>query len=173
MDNRFYILGFVVGITDVVALMFIKKFTCKTKRNDFDERQQVARGKAFQTGFFTCVASISIAMIFVAFLGESLTTKNFIFILISILMISILSTTIQLIWTDSYISFRNKPTSNMVLFFALSILQISLFFLGNDDFTSYPALFVGIGLGIIGINMAIKILYDKKHIGEDEESIEA
>ena len=153
--------------------MFIKKITSKTKRSDFDERQQVARGKAFQTGFFTFVASISISMIFVALLRESLNAKSVIFILISILMISILSTTIQLIWTDSYISFHNKPTSTMVLFFVLSILQISLFILRNDDFTSYPALFVGIGLGIIGINMAIKILYDKKHIEDDEESIEA
>ena len=174
MKNLSYLIVFSVGLIIVLAISLIIRKIAKTKGwpNDFDERQQIARGKAYNSGFFATLIAISIFVILYAAFGGNLPVEiSFVTVLFTILILGVSVFAIQSIWTDSYISFRNKPTSNLVLFIILCVLQIGMYFIkGNDDEMSTPCLILGIAFGIIAINMVIKMIYNKKHLLDDEES---
>ena len=55
-----YVAGFVVGILLVVLIKFLfdRRKTEQKKGCEYDERQRLARGKAFQYGFFTLLGWI-------------------------------------------------------------------------------------------------------------------
>lgn len=55
MDKVSYYIGIVVGFLLVVGFGLLIRFVCKTKhvKPEFDERQMLARGKAYKVGFFT------------------------------------------------------------------------------------------------------------------------
>ena len=177
MKNISYVLGFAIGLIIVLAIALIIRKTAKKKgwSDDFDERQQIARGKAFQTGFFAMLGSLGISICITVAMGNVKYTPLYVCsVLLIVLFIGILSCTIQLIWTDAYISFRNSPTPNTILFFLIGLTQIGLGFINkNDNITYMPNLVIGGALLGIAINMVMKMLYDKKHLKDDEESDEA
>lgn len=55
MDKVSYYIGIVVGFLLVVGFGLLVRFVFKTKRvkPEYDERQMIARGKAYKVGFFT------------------------------------------------------------------------------------------------------------------------
>ena len=179
MKNNYFMIGFSVGIVCVVIVMVIKLIiNNKGKAHkcnwEFDERQLKARGKAFQTGFFTSIIAIGIAVIAIGGFGLYPSIYELIVVLMIILSVTVLTTTIQLIWTDCYISFRNSPAPNMILFYILAAVQLILYITEKKEGEPHPLiiLIVGIMILTIAINMSIKMLYDKKHLLDDEESNE-
>ena len=174
MENISYVVGFATGFIIVLVIALIIRKTAKKKgwSDDFDERQQIARGKAYKSGLFTTLIATSIfAVLYAAFEGKLPVEISFVTVLFTILILGVLVFAIQSIWTDSYVSFRNKPTSNLVLFIILSVLQIGMYFLKTKDGEmGTSCLIVGIALGIIAINMVIKMIYDKQHKEDDNDS---
>lgn len=55
MDKVSYYIGVIVGFLLVVGFGLLVRFVFKTKRvkPEYDERQMIARGKAYKVGFFT------------------------------------------------------------------------------------------------------------------------
>ena len=65
MDKVSYYIGVVVGFLLVVGFGLLIRFIFKTKRvkPEYDERQMIARGKAYKVGFFTLLIYGSICTV--------------------------------------------------------------------------------------------------------------
>ena len=59
--NQTWALGFTTGFLIVIAVIIIVKSRRKN-RQEFDERQMIARGKAYKYSFFSLMAYIIICM---------------------------------------------------------------------------------------------------------------
>ncbi len=110
--------GVAVGI-GVVALLFKKKVLDCT----FDERQERARGKAFQYGFFTLIGAVLVYSTAEQFLGrlcEPLAGA----MLCMCAGVGVFA--VACILNDAYLSLREKPRVVMTLFTVISAANLVL-----------------------------------------------
>ena len=112
--------GLTVGI--LAGLLFVA-FLFKKKILDmhFDERQERARGKAFQYGFFTMIISTYFYAVSDIMLGHWCDTMVGVSLCIAL---AICVFAITCILKDAYLSLREKPRTVMTMFALLSTINL-------------------------------------------------
>ena len=121
MEER---MGIAVGLTAglaigllVVALLFRKKVLDCT----FDERQERARGKAFQYGFFTLLIAAYAYGISDVLLGRWCDVLTGVTLCIAL---AICVFAVTCILKDAYLSLREKPRTVMTMFALISAMNL-------------------------------------------------
>ena len=109
-------LGMAAGFAVVVLL--VKK---KVLDMHFDERQELARGKAFQYGFFTLLIAAYVYGISDMLLGRWCDVLTGVTLCIAL---AICVFAITCILKDAYLSLREKPRTIMTFFALLSIINL-------------------------------------------------
>ncbi len=174
MDS--YRMGIIAGVVLYVVLfvvILIATRKCKGKYENYDERQNQARGKGYKLSFMT----ILLLNFFYAFFGYGL-TKDFIspqLVILAIGFIGITVYTIYCVFTDAYLAVGQKPGKWIVLilfvivgntFAALRGSERGFIINGFATGTSINAM-VAIAFTTILVAIAIKYFIDKK--GEENE----
>ena len=116
------ILGLLCGLTAgfvLLALLFKKKVL----NMEFDERQEYARGKAFQYGFFTMLITLYIYGMSELVVGRWCDTLAGISLCTSI---GIIVFAITCILKDAYLGLREKPRQIMTLFALLALMNLGI-----------------------------------------------
>lgn len=164
-------LGFFVGIVAGCILIAIILKITKTDGSikcNYDERQQLVRGKGFKYGFFTLIICNFLA------LGlSSFTKKQYIesevFMIISIL-IGVFVYAVYCIWNDAYFSLNESPKKVLIAFALIALLNIGLGYRNylrgilfqNGVLTIHCTnLFCGVLFLLIFLVLAIKHIYQK------------
>lgn len=174
--------GIIIGLVLVWLLIkVIKRFGGKVdflfKKDSFDERQMIARGKAYKAAFFTLAGYV----VFLAFIAEMYKSS----VLLSIgglwlgIMVSVLVFAITCILKDAYMSLYENAKGVLILFVAVGLLNFGVtagniahgmkLIEDNKLSASSLNLMVGIVFMIVAAVFAGKLLYDKKQEKEDEE----
>ena len=149
----------------VVALLFKKKVLDM----HFDERQERARGKAFQYGFLTLIAAVYAYGVSDIVLGrwcEVLTGVNI------CLAVSLCIFAVTCILKDAYLSLREKPRTVMTMFLLISAVNLGfgvLYALSGglveDGVLTFRAVNPIIGV----VTLVILIVYTVNHLLRDRE----
>ena len=112
------LMGIVVGF-GLLALLFKKKVLDM----HFDERQELARGKAFQYAFMTLIACAYLYGVSDVCIGRWCDVLTGVTICIAL---SIGVFAITCILKDAYLSLREKPGTIMTIFFLLAVMNLGL-----------------------------------------------
>lgn len=122
MDH--YHMGMVLGLSAgilagllVVALLFKKKVLDM----HFDERQELARGKAFQYGFFTLIIAVYAYGISDMMFGRWCDVLTGVTICLTV---GLCVFAITCILKDAYLSLREKPRTVMTMFVLISAVNL-------------------------------------------------
>ena len=116
--------GVIVGVI-IVALIFTynKKKTGSAVGGDFDERQQLLRGKAFQAGFFTMLILSFLYWVLVRLVLQRPLMQDGLSVLICALVgVGVFG--IDCVFHDAFYTVQNKPKNYIILFTATTISQI-------------------------------------------------
>lgn len=124
MDH--YHAGVTLGISvGILAGLFVIVLLFKKKVLDmhFDERQERARGKAFQYGFFTLIITIYAYGVSDVMFGRwcDVLTGGAICLAISLCVFAV-----TCILKDAYLSLREKPRTVMTMFALISAVNLGL-----------------------------------------------
>lgn len=117
-----YALGLVFGVAvacAVVALLFKKKLLDMT----FDERQELARGKAFQYGFFTLVGCV---LLYGTLDGAGLHWCDTLTGSVLCVCVALGVFAVTCILNDAYLSLKEKPRKVMTCFVLLTVLNLAI-----------------------------------------------
>ena len=117
-----YVFGLVFGIAlgfAIVALLFRKKVLDMT----FDERQERARGKAYQYGFFTLAGCVIVYGVMDSVFGSwcDTLTGNMICFCVALIVFAAVC-----IWNDAYLSLRENPRKVMTVFVLVTICNLAI-----------------------------------------------
>ena len=120
--NLEYAMGLVFGLAvglGVVALLFKKKVLDMT----FDERQELARGKAYKYGFQAMGVSVILYGILDVTVGEwcDTLTGNLICFCIGLTVFAV-----TCILNDAYLSLKEQPRKVMTLCFLVALLNLAI-----------------------------------------------
>ena len=120
--NLEYAMGWVLGLAvglGLVALLFKKKVLDMT----FDERQELARGKAYKYGFQAMGVSVILYGILDVTVGEwcDTLTGNFICLCIGLTVFAV-----TCILNDAYLSLKEQPRKVMTLCFLVALMNLVL-----------------------------------------------
>lgn len=126
-DSKEYLIGFITGFLIIVAAAVILFALLKRKnmvKTEYDERQQLARGKAFTAAFLVLAVYLILDGMFnmvTDIVWADRFTENFIGISISAMVFAIYS-----IQKDAYISFKQNPRLIIISFSLLAVVNIIL-----------------------------------------------
>lgn len=124
MDN--YHVGLLLGISvGVIAALGLLAFLFKKKVLDmhFDERQELARGKAFQYGFFTLLIAVYAYGVSDVMFGRWCDVLAGVSICLAV---GLCVFAITCILKDAYLSLREKPRTVMTMFALISAVNLGL-----------------------------------------------
>ncbi|NCB51708.1 MAG: hypothetical protein EOM54_07505 [Clostridia bacterium] len=172
-----YMIGFVLGALVGLALIFAIGLIFKKKRGPckYDERQMLARGKAYSAAFWTLVAySILNGMYYGATGGmwADMMTTPFLGVFLAILVYAMIC-----IINDAYMPLKEKPGFYFVLFgviLAADLLIAVWNYLDGTEFVTdgmlnyhclNPAIVI-IFAAII-VTLAVKVISAKKDVDEE------
>lgn len=110
------LMGLAAGIL-MVSLLFRKKVLDMT----FDERQERARGKAFQYGFFTLVICLVLYGLTDVLIGRWCDTLAGVTLCIAVALVVFAAVCIQ---RDAYLSLKERPKSVLSALAALTLLNL-------------------------------------------------
>lgn len=163
--SKWYTIGIVTGVIFGIVMVLIYMVRTRKKRGkcEFDERQQLARGKAFKYGFVTAVVyflAYSLSGIIAS--GNWMKNPFWVFAGVS-LSIGVFAG--NAIWNDGYFSLNETPDSYMALFGALAVINLIGAF--RDVRENSLNLCLGVLIICILIVMGVKRLWDKKREEED------
>ena len=173
MDN--YHAGLALGIlVGVIAASGLLAFLFKKKVLDchFDERQERARGKAFQYGFFTLLIAAYAYGVSDVLLGRWCDVLTGVTLCIALALCVFAVTCIL---KDAYLSLREKPRTIMTFFALLSIVNLGfggMYALSGDLVEDGVLTFRAVN-PIIGLaTLVILIVYIVNHLlrPRDEEA---
>ena len=122
MDH--YHAGILVGLAaGIIAGLVFVAFLFKKKVLDmhFDERQELARGKAFQYGFFTLMISAYVYGVSDMVLGRWCDVLTGVTLCVAA---GLCVFAVTCILKDAYLSLREKPRTVMTMFALLSIINL-------------------------------------------------
>lgn len=117
-----YALGVIVGLAvglGIVVLLFRKKVMDKT----FDERQALARGKAYCYGFFTLMGCVVAYGLSEELLGAWCDTLTGCVLCIGI---SLTVFAVVCIRNDAYLSLKEEPRKVMTAFAVIAVLNLGM-----------------------------------------------
>ena len=166
--HRGILLGISVGILAgllLVALLFKKKILdCH-----FDERQELARGKAFQYGFFSLLISTYAYGLSDMALGRWCDPLTGVTICLAV---SLCVFAITCILKDAYLSLREKPRTVMTMFALLSAINLGfgvMYALSGDLVENGVLTFRAVNPIIGTATLVILIVYIVNHLLRDRE----
>lgn len=182
-----YLMGLLCGIIFCVLFLALLKWVAgrlggrielKCREHAYDERQLLARGKAYRAAFLTLVAFLLMASLlaegfelplFMSFCGM------WIGVCLSVAVFAVIC-----IWKDAYMSLYENVRGVILLLSAIGILNIGTGMraiwekqplLENGTISlKYTNLVVGALLCVILAVFCARVLYNKKESEEDEES---
>jgi len=140
------LVGLIIGVR-VVVFLFRKKVVDLT----FDERQELARGKAYQYGFMTLMACVVLYGAADSICGKFCDTLTGCTICIGIAMVVFASICI---WKDAYMSLREKPGTIMIVFGIVTVINLAIGVLYWAD----GSLFENGMLTIRGVNPVVGVM---------------
>lgn len=109
MNFIFDILPAILVILIIAAICVLSRFS--KKEAQFDERQELIRGRAYRLGFLTLIIALVICLICHTMLDSTL--SYFAFALCLVLGLSVFA--VYSIWHDAFFSFQQKPGSYLLL----------------------------------------------------------
>lgn len=112
------LVGMAVGFA-IVALLFKKKVIDMT----FDERQELARGKAYQYGFFTLMGCCFFYGLTDTFFGTWCDTITGCTLCVCVALTVFAVTCIR---KDAYLSLKEKPGTVMTMFAIIGVVNLAL-----------------------------------------------
>ena len=118
------LVGVLVGII-LVAIIFTynKKKSGSVSGGDFDERQQLLRGKAFQKGFLTMLIASALYWMFVQLiLQKPLMEDGLSAIVLALLGVGVFA--FDCVLHDAFFTVTNKPKSYILLMTVCTLCQI-------------------------------------------------
>lgn len=116
--------GVIVGILIVAAIFtYNKKKTGTINGGDFDERQQLLRGKAFQKGFFTMMGFSGLYWMLAQLILQRPLMEDGLSGLVC-LFAGVAVFGVDCILHDAFFTVKNKPKTYIVLFAACSLAQV-------------------------------------------------
>ena len=118
------LVGLIVGVIIVaVVLMYNKGTYGSATGSDFDERQKLLRGQAFQKAFFAMMGfSVVYWMLAKLILQHPIMEDGLSSMICVLLGVGVFG--IDCILHDAYFTVRNKPKTYIILFTAVTICQI-------------------------------------------------
>lgn len=173
MKSPAYVAGFVVGIVCVFIAFLVINLIAKKKNKRtkvaYDERQQAARGKAFEFGFLV-YTFIEVALMLcygcdIVLPLSEYTIHTFTF------FISFIAFIIYCIWTDAYFQVGEAKKFWFIIITAAGILNLLIFILQRirKSSSSYTNLVCAIMCIVVVGNVFAKILVDKRAEKKSEE----
>ncbi len=169
-----FLVGIIIGLAIVAIAMALKK-----KKWVFDERQQLARGKAFKAAYITLLISMFLLRLVQEF-ADAVIFGTFMVELVA-LFISLAVFAIVCIFNDAYLSLNERPKTVMLVASGIALLNlgIGLMNIHNMGAAEKAALpLVSINLICAGVLAAIVIVFGvrtaivhkRMGAGADEES---
>lgn len=119
------ILGLLFGIVLCIVLLIITTKNGTLKR-DYDERQQMVRGKGARYGFFTVMGCNGLFILWdigVKDIAMELSVAMIISVLVGIIVY-----VSYCIWNEGYFSMNEKPKSLVWVFIVLAFVNLGIFF---------------------------------------------
>lgn len=173
IHNKESMLGFALGFILSLAILFLIAVLMKKKNGTgkYDERQELARGKAYKYAFFVLMIYSCLNGLFNLISGinwSDTISGNFIGICLSVTVFACVC-----LFKDAYFSVREKPGFYISLFSIIAIVNIAAGVINllekdnaviTDGQLNYHSinLIVGIMFIIILVAAVIKLLNDKK-----------
>ena len=116
---NYYLLGFCVGV--VIALVILA--FAKKSRGEYDERQVLVRGKAYQIGFFTSLGAGAVYCIASAVLNRQLAEDGF--AVFFVLLVGAGAFVVNCIMNDAFfaVSEKMKPAVIIIIILAAIVAQ--------------------------------------------------
>ena len=115
------ILGVVIGLLVVVIILAVTKTGDDTK-NQFDERQELVRGKGFQYGFFAIMISNAVLLFMKAFEIPLFSDLQVAMVLSIVIGVSVFAC--YCIWNDGYFALNENRKSLLVMFGVIGLLNL-------------------------------------------------
>lgn len=164
-------LGILLGVLAGIALvaLLLKK---KVLDMHFDERQELARGKAFQYGFFTLLAAAYAYGVSDVVLGRWCDVLTGVSICIAL---SVCVFAVACILKDAYLSLQERPRAVMTLFALLSAVNLGLggMYAASGDLMQDGVLTFRAVNPIFGAaTLVILVVYIVNHLLRDREEAE-
>lgn len=173
-----FIVGIIVGI--VIVALIIRKLNGKNSegkyRTEYDERQQIIRGKGYAIGFYA-MASYMFLLMLVDMFGIVIPATLQI-IAFGGIIVGIVADCCYCIWKGAYWGMNNNKSRYAVLFFIAGIINFGAFYMAcvQDRVfengmlsTNVINLLCGIMLVFIGIATLARTIADKRTVDIDEE----
>lgn len=162
------IIGGIIGGLVFVALFFLIRMLCKKKRTcDFDERQRMGRGRAFQAGFFTILLT-----------GAIVTCLDFLGVLpgsgllwhMGALLLGVAVFAVTAIHYDAYVGLHQKAKSYYITgscIFATMILN-GVVNLGSSDPERVTLSILDFQVAALWVVILIALLVHRSHSKVEE-----
>lgn len=115
------VIGLIVGLLVVVIVLAVTKNGDDIK-NQFDERQELVRGKGFQYGFFTIMISNAVLLFMNAFEIPLFSDLQVAMVLSIVIGISVFAC--YCIWNDGYFALNEKRTGLLISFGCCGLLNL-------------------------------------------------
>jgi len=167
-----YVLGFVVGLLITMGFFIISSLVRKNKGKpcEYDERQLLARGKAYKAAFFVLIVYLLVEGSFKLVTGiewaDSM-TRSFIGICLSVTVFAIIC-----ILNDAYLSLKEKPAHCIAVFSLIAFVNLAVvlanYFLKvsflSEGMLNYHIInfIILIMFAVIMVVFIGKLLHDKK-----------
>lgn len=177
-ENLVYGLGFIVGLIFTVLVIFIIRKLTKNKKVysgcEYDERQILARGKAYQISFFYLLFYIIMCALMDIFeiKWAVLCVQMFIGLFSSVIIFIGIS-----LYKDAYFFDKQRKSLFMAIFFIMGIINFVFSFLDYLDGESFltagmlnlncNTLISGTFMILISIMCFVKIMIDRKVVDDE------
>lgn len=163
-----YILGLSVGLIFSIGLFFFIYAKYKKGGNlEYDERQMVGRGKAFQAGFYTTLIAcfaVSILDYLEPFPNSALPWH------VGALLLGIAVFAVTAIHFDAYFGFRSNPKRYyfMGLFFVVTMLSMGIPNVCSGDADKIAFGIMNLEVAVMWIVIPVALLLHQQSIKEEE-----
>ncbi len=121
MENMYYAAGVVAGIFVAGIAVLVKKFSAKEKQQ-FDERQIIARLRGYKLGFFTMMIFNAAYAIYAMMIEKPILNTDISMILSIVLGGLVFS--VYVIWKDAYAELHKGRKNFLLLFGAVGLLNL-------------------------------------------------
>ncbi|MBE5883791.1 MAG: hypothetical protein E7291_05195 [Lachnospiraceae bacterium] len=164
------VFGVILGILIVVIMLAATKKGERVKC-DYDERQEIVKGKGFQYGFFTVIICNAI-LIFLSVLKVTFLREMEAALFISVVL-GVAVYVSYCIWNDGYFALNENRKSLIIIFATIGILNIAIgirniingSFIRNGSLTFESINFF---CGLLMLEILIVILLKKMRDGKEE-----
>lgn len=117
-----YSLGLIVGIAVALVIVVVVSVAKRGKVGDFDERQELIRGKAYQHAFFVTMGVSALYGVLVMCLEHPLMADGVAPLLAAFVGVAEFAS--ESIWRDAFYTSKTRPRSYIILYAACILTQV-------------------------------------------------